>query len=401
MTEVFIIDDEQQIAELLGETVSLSGFIPNIYTDARIFFEENKYSDDSIIMLDLNMPKMDGIEVIRELSKNGSKASLILMSGYDVGVLNSAQKLAFAYELEVMTSIKKPIQLDELMMVLVNHRKTLSDSKPLSDEHGFLPTEEELIEAIDSDHLILHYQPQINVQTGETIGAEALVRWMHPEHGMLFPDCFIPTAEQLGLMGKLTSKVLDIAITRISLQNSLGYKVPLSVNVSATNISSLDLPEELKDKIRIFKLDPSLLTIEITESALMGELVTSLDILTRIRMKGFGLSIDDFGTGFSSLSQLHRVPFNELKVDKSFVMEMDSDSEAKSIVKTCIMLGHELNMRLVAEGVESETTLTMLKQMGCDIAQGYFISHPLSEADFHIWLQENPSALCKESHSNS
>lgn len=395
MTEVFIIDDEQQIAELLGETVSLSGFIPNIYTDATVFFEENKYSDDSIIILDLNMPKMDGIEVIRELSNNQSKASLILMSGYDVGVLHSAEKLAFAYELEVMTSIKKPIQLDELIVVLVNHRKTLGESKPQPEHHGFIPTEGELSAAIDADQLILHYQPQIDVQSGDIIGAEALVRWMHPEHGMLFPDCFIPLAERSDLMGKLTSKVLDIAITRISLQNSIGCKVPLSVNVSATNISSLGLPEELKDKIRIFKLDPSLLNIEITESALMGELVTSLDILTRIRMKGFGLSIDDFGTGFSSLSQLHRVPFNELKVDKSFVMEMDSDPEAKSIVKTCIMLGHELNMRVVAEGVESETTLIMLKEMGCDIAQGYFISRPLSEDNFHIWLQEHPSALCR------
>jgi EAL domain-containing protein (putative c-di-GMP-specific phosphodiesterase class I)/CheY-like chemotaxis protein len=391
MTEVFIIDDEQQIAELLGETVSLSGFIPNIYTDARVFFEENKYSDDSIIILDLNMPEMDGIEVIRELSKHESKASLILMSGYDVGVLHSAEKLAFAYELEVMTSINKPIQLDKLITVLVNHRKTLGDSKPLPEQNVFIPTEEELSAAIDADQLVLHYQPQIDVQSGETVAAEALVRWMHPEHGMLFPDCFIPLAEQSELMGKLTSKVLDIAIARVSLQDSLGCKLPLSVNVSATNISSLGLPEELKDKIKTFKLDHSLLTIEITESALMGELVTSLDILTRIRMKGFGLSIDDFGTGFSSLSQLHRVPFNELKVDKSFVMEMDKDPEAKSIVKTCIMLGHELNMCIVAEGVESETTLIMLKEMGCDIAQGYFISRPLSEENFHIWLQENPS----------
>jgi EAL domain-containing protein (putative c-di-GMP-specific phosphodiesterase class I)/ActR/RegA family two-component response regulator len=394
MTEVFIIDDEQKIAELLVETVSLSGFIANIYTDATVFFEENKYSDDSIIILDLNMPKMDGIEVIRELSKKSSKASLILTSGYDVGVLHSAEKLAFAYELEVMTSINKPIKLDELSTVLVNHRKTLSDSKPIPEDNDFIPTEEELITAIDYDQLVLHYQPQIDVQSGDTIGAEALVRWMHPEHGMLFPDYFIPLAEQAGLMGKLTSKVLDMAITRISLQNSFGAKLPLSVNVSATDISSLGLPEELKHKIKICKLDPNLLNIEITESALMGELATSLDILTRIRMKDFGLSIDDFGTGFSSLSQLHRVPFNELKVDKSFVILMDRDAEAKSIVKTCIMLGHELNMRVVAEGVESETALTMLKEMGCDIAQGYFISRPLSEENFNIWLQKHTPCQC-------
>jgi len=394
MTEVFIIDDEEKIAELLGETVSLSGFNPNIYTDATVFFEDNQYTDDCIIILDLNMPKMDGIEVIRQLSNNGSKASLILMSGYDVGVLHSAEKLAFAYELEVMTSIKKPIHLDELMKVLVSHRNTLSNTKPEPEENIYVPTAFDLDIAIEADQLVLYYQPQIDVQSGDIIGAEALVRWIHPEHGMLFPDCFIPLAEQSDLMGKLTSKVLDMAITRISHQKSFGCKVPISVNVSATDINSLVLPEELTEKIRVSILDPSLLTIEITETALMGELATSLDILTRIRMKGFPLSIDDFGTGFSSLSQLHRVPFNELKVDKSFVMQMDTDSEAKAIVKTCIMLGHELSMRVVAEGVESEIAWTMLKEMGCDIAQGYFISHPLSEDDFQQWLKDHPSELC-------
>jgi len=394
MTEIFIIDDEEQIAEMLGEVVSLSGFTASIYTDATLFFKENKFNNDSIIILDLNMPKMDGIEVIRELSSNNSKASLILMSGYDVGVLHSAEKLALAHELEIMTSIMKPIQLDELLTVLVNHRQILGNSEPLSDENQFRPTAIDLKNAIDNDHLRLHFQPQIDVQSGKMIGAEALVRWLHPDHGLIFPDSFIELAEISDLMGQLTSKVLDLAIERISIMQGQGCKIPISVNVSANNISSLELPEELNNKVRLQKLDPGLLTIEITESALMGELVTSLDILTRLRMKGFALSIDDFGTGFSSLSQLHKVPFNELKVDKSFVMEMDKDHEAKAIVKTCIMLGHELNMKVVAEGVETDNALKMLKKMGCDIAQGYYISRPLSEFDFQQWIENNPNDLC-------
>ncbi len=396
MTEIFIIDDEEQIAEMLGEVVSLSGFNANIYTDATLFFKESKFNNQSIIILDLNMPKMDGIEVIRELSKSNCRASLILMSGYDVSVLHSAEKLANAHKLEVMTSIMKPIKLDQLLDVLVSHRSTLTNTKSVKEGNGYIPTATDLLTGIESDQLILNFQPQIDIQTGELIGAEALVRWQHPEHGLLFPDSFIGLAEKSDLMGPLTSKVLDMAIGRISLQQKQGCKIPLSVNVSSNNISSLELPEELKNKIQIHQLDPSLLTIEITESALMGELVTSLDILTRLRMKGFALSIDDFGTGFSSLSQLHKVPFSELKVDKSFVMEMDVDNEAKSIVKTCVMLGHELNMRVVAEGVESEATLTMLKNMGCDIAQGYHLSRPLSEDDFQEWINSHPIALCEE-----
>jgi len=397
MTEIFIIDDEEQIAEMLGEVVSISGFAANIYTDARLFFQENKFDNNSIIILDLNMPKMDGIEVIRELSSNNCRASLILMSGYDISVLHSAEKLANAHELKVMTSIMKPIQLDQLLTVLVGHRDTLTSKQSKPEANTFIPTANDLKEGIAADQLLLNFQPQIDLLTDELIGAEALVRWLHPEHGLLFPDSFIALAEEAELMGALTSKVLDMAISWISFQQQKGCKIPLSVNVSANNISSLELPEELKNKIQQHQLDPSLLTIEITESALMGELVTSLDILTRLRMKGFALSIDDFGTGFSSLSQLHKVPFTELKVDKSFVMEMDHDEEAKSIVKTCIMLGHELNMKVVAEGVESDATLNMLKGMDCDIAQGYHISMPISEADFEKWIESNSTSLCDNS----
>ncbi|RLA02111.1 MAG: hypothetical protein DRQ47_07220, partial [Gammaproteobacteria bacterium] len=355
-----------------------------------LFFKESKFNDDSIIILDLNMPIMDGIEVIRKLSNNNSKASLILMSGYDMGVLHSAEKLACAHGLEIMTSVMKPIQLDKLLSVLVNHRDNLGTTSDTTKGEQYVPTANDLLSAIEHDQLLLHFQPQVDIQTGLMIGAEVLVRWLHPKHGLLFPDVFIELAETSGLMGQLTSRVLDLAITRCSYQKQKGYKLPLSVNVSANNISSLELPEELNDKIRVQQLDPSELTIEITESALMGELVTSLDILTRLRMKGFALSIDDFGTGFSSLSQLHRVPFNELKIDKSFVMQMDVDSEAKAIVKTCIMLGHELNMRVVAEGVETDAALSLLKNMGCDVVQGYHISRPMSEQDFDLWIKDNP-----------
>jgi len=377
---------------MLGEVVSLSGFDAKIYTDATLFFQEDLFDDDSIIILDLNMPAMDGVEVIRKLSNNNSKASLILMSGYDMSVLYSAEKLAYAHKLEIMTSIMKPIQFDELMTVLVNHRNTLSDKQPVSDDEVYIPTADDLQAGLEAGQLVLNFQPQIDVQTGKFLSAEVLVRWQHPEHGLLFPDSFIALAEESGLMGSLTGKVLDMAMKKISNLQEEGYFIPLSVNVSASNISSLELPEDLFTSIQKHRIDPGSLVVEVTESALMGELVTSLDILTRLRMKGFALSIDDFGTGFSSLSQLHKVPFSELKVDRTFVMAMDTDEEARAIVKTCIMLGHELNMRVVAEGVESGSALKRLKEMGCDIAQGYYISRPLNEEKFQQWVEEYATA---------
>ena len=147
------------------------------------------------------------------------------------------------------------------------------------------------------------------------------------------------------------------------------------------------MPEQLSKLLEDNKLDPNRLVLEVTESALMGELVTSLDILTRLRLKGLKLSIDDFGTGYSSLSQLHKVPFTELKIDQSFVGKISEDDEARAIVKTCIMLGHELNMKVVAEGVENEDVLEHLRRLGCDVAQGYHISRPVSEEDLVAWIK--------------
>ena len=189
-------------------------------------------------------------------------------------------------------------------------------------------------------------------------------------------------AEQHNLIDKLTRWVLNTAVKQEQEWNVRNINIGVAVNISAFDVTSLTLPEQLASLIKKSELDPTKITLEVTESALMGELVTSLDILTRMRLKGIGLSIDDFGTGYSSLSQLHRVPFSELKIDRSFVSNMATDSEAKAIVKTCIMLGHELNMDVIAEGVETEADLETLKLLKCDLAQGYYFSKPLDILSF-------------------
>lgn len=235
----------------------------------------------------------------------------------------------------------------------------------------------------------MHFQPQINLETNEVIGAEALVRWQHPEYGLIFPDKFIALVENNGLMDLMTKEVINLAIQQISYLVEHGRRIPLSVNVSAENINSLSLPEYLTCILQDNKLDPTMLVLEITETALMGELVTSLDILTRLRMKGFDLSIDDFGTGYSSLSHLHRIPFTELKIDQSFVKTMEHDDVSKAIIKTCILLGHELGMSVVAEGVESEAILDKLINMGCNNAQGYHIARPMPGEQLLSWLEQH------------
>ncbi|MEN8169990.1 MAG: EAL domain-containing response regulator [Pseudomonadota bacterium] len=377
---VYLLDDEPAMVELLSDMVELAGLNAHAYTRASHFFEKvTAFDTGSILVLDLHMPEMDGIEVMRRLAKMDNPPSLILISGHDTGVLHAAEKLGRAHSLEILTSLGKPVKLDKFQQVLEQHIPSVAERRQkdgLAADREL--TEEELRHAIYSDQLVLHYQPQFEIASGMLSSVEALVRWQHPEQGLIYPDRFISLAEKSGLMGELTHWVIGQVVQQEQLWQGTGLPVVVSVNVSADDITSLTLPEYLTALLANNKLDPTRLTLEVTESALMGELVTSLDILTRLRLKGFGLSIDDFGTGYSSLSQLHRVPFTELKIDRSFVASMVEDPEARAIVKTCIILGHELNMQVVAEGVETEEHLEQLEQMGCDVAQGYFLSKPVS-----------------------
>lgn len=383
--EVYIIDDEQQTLDLLSEFVRLMGCNAKVFISARDFFsEEITVANKSIMILDLNMPDMDGIQVMRKMVETGHIMPLILISGYDSGIIHSAEQLAKAYSLNIITTLSKPFNFDDFKQALnsytlENGQQEKSTEQPISVS--------ELSLAIKEEQLILFYQPQIDISSGSLIGVEALVYWQHPRLGLVSPGLFISLAENNGLIGDLTALVIKKAMQQALYWKSKKLMIQVSVNISADNITSLSLPEQLSDMLDGHQLDPNMLTLELTESALMGELITSLDILTRLRMKGIELSIDDFGTGYSSLSQLYRMPFTELKIDQSFVMNMKRDEEARGIVKTCIMLGHELKMNVVAEGVEDKQTLEILSDMGCDIAQGYYIAKPMPAKNLIPWIQ--------------
>jgi len=383
---IYIIDDEKQTAELLAEFTRLIGCQPCVYTEAIRFFEETEsYADSSMMVLDLNMPNMDGVEVMRQMVKTNRRLPLILVSGYDSGILHSAEQLAKAYSLDIIATIAKPLEFNLFKSIIQKHSKI---EKRQGNNSELAISVEELKNAIHQNQLILHYQPQINVKSGALTGVEALVRWQHPEHGLIYPDLFISLAENNGLIGDLTDQVIKQAVNQACYWKSQYLVCQISVNISAENITSLSSPEHLSQMLKEKDLDPSLLTLEVTESVLMGQLTTSLDILTRLRIKGIKLSIDDFGTGYSSLSQLYRMPFTELKVDQSFVMNITKDDEAHGIVKTCIMLGHELNMHVVAEGVEDKETLELLGELNCDLAQGYHIARPMPAEDLIPWVKK-------------
>lgn len=381
---VIIVDDDPQYSELLSEMLITQDYNVIVFTNPVLFLAA-EIPVNSIILLDLKMPQLDGVEVIREMANLKIMAQIILVSGYDIGVLHAAQQLAKEHGLNVVDRLTKPVKMSDLKSVLSGlpgHKTILSKS---GNEPKKEITVEELKNAITDEQLILHYQPQVDIKTGELVGVEALVRWEHPQRGLIYPNDFISFAENNELIGELTALVIRMSVEQNKEWKSKNLNLQVSINVSADNITSLTFPEQLIQFVEQNHLHPSMVSLEITESALMGELVTSLDILTRLRMKGFKLSIDDFGTGYSSLSQLHRVPFTELKIDQSFIINIDKDEEAKAIVETCIMLGRKLKMKTIAEGVESEIILNMLKEMNCEIAQGYYIARPMPAESLFEW----------------
>ncbi|MCG3117882.1 MAG: EAL domain-containing protein [Candidatus Manganitrophus sp. SA1] len=246
----------------------------------------------------------------------------------------------------------------------------------------------ELRRAIEDNQLFPHYQPKINIKTGRIIGVETLIRWQHPHFGLIPPDQFIMMAEQTGLIKPLTYWVLNAALCQCEQWRRQGLTIPVAVNLSARNLQDSQLPERVSELLQKSGVEPDQLALEITESIIMADPQRAMEILTDLSEMGIRLSIDDFGTGYSSLGYLKKLPVDEVKIDKSFVREMASNQDDIVIVRSTIDLAHNLGLEVVAEGVENQETLSRLAALGCDAAQGYFISRPVAAANLPRWLNE-------------
>jgi diguanylate cyclase (GGDEF)-like protein len=244
----------------------------------------------------------------------------------------------------------------------------------------------ELRRAMDEAELVLHYQPKVDLQSGKVKGVEALARWNHPERGLLSPDEFIPLAERSNLLRPMTVYLLDTALRQCNAWRARGLDVSVAVNLSMQNLLDLRLPNDIARLLTSWRLPPGSLELEITESTIMSDHRRAMSILTRLNKMGVTLSIDDFGTGYSSLAYLQELPVSAVKIDKSFVLTMDSDPGNATIVQSTIDLGHNLGLKVIAEGVETERCYGALARMGCDYAQGFFLSKPLSPQKMGVWL---------------
>ena len=380
---VLIVDDDARIGRIIKRVATSLEVESSVIDDPDLFETAYLTFQPNIIFLDLQMPRLDGIELLRWLGTVGSNASIVLMSGMDKSVMATALELGKSLNLNMGTTLHKPVDVDDLKSLLI--RNTYSQVR--KTEGSIKLTATDLRMAIERDELVVHYQPKVCFRTGQISGAEALVRWQHPEYGMIFPDSFVPIAEKdHNLIGPLTYKVLETAVQDYRSLRNNDADISLSINLSAKLLGDLALPDEIERVLDLHQFDPHLLMLEVTESVAMEDPSLTMDVLTRLRLKNVRLSLDDFGTGFSSLLQLYRMPFNELKVDKSFVMRAMIDREAAEICRVTIDLGHSLGLDVVAEGVEDKDTYDWLKTLGCEVCQGYFVSRPLDASAFKKWI---------------
>jgi EAL domain-containing protein (putative c-di-GMP-specific phosphodiesterase class I) len=375
---VLAIDDEPALLEIIQKVAKSADFAVTITTDPAVFQAMLDTQPPSVVLLDLQMPGCDGVELLRVLADAGCRAKVILVSGVGARVLGLAREVGQGLGLDMAEPLQKPVRPAELRQTLSQLRSKI-----------FHPDAAGLQEALDNDRLELFYQPLVTLATGETIGFEGLVRWNHPEFSIVMPDRFIGLAERENLINPLTDRVFDLAAARIAIWRKAGIESFVSVNVSATNIVA-GLPDQLVRLCGRHDIPPSSLHLELTETAVMGNHSLMLEILTRVRLKGHQLSLDDFGTGYSSLVQLHRLPFSELKIDRSFVQEMASSEEASLIVGAIIGLGHALHLELTAEGIETDDLRKRLIAMGCDTGQGYFFARPMAASNVPDWLAQHP-----------
>jgi EAL domain-containing protein (putative c-di-GMP-specific phosphodiesterase class I)/DNA-binding NarL/FixJ family response regulator len=384
---LLIVDDEPDFAEYLGAVAESVGYRVTTVTEVG-GFEKAIQLDVDLIMLDLVMPGADGIELLRLLARARHPAGVILMSGFDKRVLVSAESLARELGLTVRGHLQKPIRAAELSAFLT--AVSIAPPPRLATCEPELPvmSEQELAVAIRENQFAIHYQPQIDLASGAFTGVEALVRWKHPERGMIYPDAFIGVAETTGQIDALSWVIYKLAASEFRKLCDEYGPLHLSLNLSACSLHDLETPEKLVGIARESGFPLSSLVLEITESGLMRELSSALDILTRLRMKGMGLSIDDFGTGYSMMDQLRRVPASELKIDRKFVAESNTDESALLMVEKTIEIGRRMHMHVVAEGVETAEQLALLRRLGCDMAQGYLFSRPVPMPDLMSWAAD-------------
>lgn len=377
--KLLVVDDDDFILNLSARILGNIGYNDvTTVSDGMLAVEQltDPKSQFDVVITDLNMPGMDGVELLRHVAECRFSGGIILLSGEDERILDTAHELARSHNLNVLGTIPKPLQPDALVKLLAAHKST---QKFQSYETQDPISVDELKAGIWGEELLLFYQPKVSVRDGKITGVEALARWSHAERGILGPGVFIPVAEEHGLIDDLTRAICRKAVKQASIWQTEGVDLQISINASINTFVNINFSEFLIAEAQKEKLDPSRLTLEVTESHVMLDAKGCLEKMVQLRMKRFGLSIDDFGTGNSTMEQLKRIPFSELKIDRTFVTGAVRNTTARAILESSINLGKKMNMTTVAEGVETREDWDLVEQLGCDLVQGFYVAKPIPD----------------------
>lgn len=390
MPEILVVDDDRRICELIADVAEELGLRASFVSDFTMF--ESKFQDGvyAAILLDLIMPDKDGIEYLRLLAERNCTARVVMMSGYDRRVLQTARRYGESQKLNMGGVLEKPFDGDSLADFL----RSVCEATPRISVDA-------IEKAVARDEFFIEYQPKVDIRARPPADEErlmiqvasgswpldsfeALIRWNHPALGRVTPDHFIPLAETGDLIVSVTEYVNRTVIAQVREWLDTGHRVKVALNWPARMLTDILAPDRLDSQVREAGLECSQFVIEITETAAMSDPVKAMDILSRIRLKGFHLAMDDFGTGFSSMVQLNRMPFSEIKMDQSIIAELGTADEVGIMVRAIVDLGHNLGLSVCAEGVETRAALDFLQQTGCDTAQGFHMSSALRPEDIRL-----------------
>jgi EAL domain-containing protein (putative c-di-GMP-specific phosphodiesterase class I)/CheY-like chemotaxis protein len=344
-----------------------------------------------LLLIDLEMPVMDGIVLIQQLAQKNQFCSILVVSSREPALLSSVKTMIKAYGLPVVDALAKPLNIQVLTAALTRYETTLlpeSMAQPQVVVHIA-----EIAAAISGQQFIAYFQPKIRLSNGMISGVEALVRWNHPKKGMIFPNDFIALAEEHGLIHEITLQMLQMSLTWLKYWQSHGLNLSVAINLSAGALADLSLVEQIGNQVAAAGIEPKRIILEITETAVMANVALSLTTLARLRLNGFGLSIDDYGTGFSSMQQLARIPFTELKIDRSFVDGASESLQLENIVSIAIDTAKKLGLSSVAEGIETEADWHVVRRLGCDVAQGYLVAKPMPGDALIEWIINNSQRI--------
>jgi EAL domain-containing protein (putative c-di-GMP-specific phosphodiesterase class I)/ActR/RegA family two-component response regulator len=385
---MLLVDDDVFATKVMAAQLRKLGFEnTKSINDPLLALEFLRSNKDEIkaIVCDLQMPALDGIEFIREVSLEKFVGALLLVSGEDPRVLRSAQRLVDAMGLKLLGAIQKPVELEALAKIMAN-----AVVLKHAGQHAPQFSVENIQAGLEAREFVNFYQPKVDVKTGEVIGVEALIRWQHPQFGVISPGGFLAEMEANGLDHELLIQVLTsttgaLALLREHAKRDEQFKV--SVNLSDANLRDPQLPEKLVELVKQYGVNPRNLVLEVSENRMAGGRTLLITTLSRLALKGFSLSLDDFGAGKTTMSDLSDIAITELKFDRSFVHNVHLDSAQELSLSSCIKMAEALGMRTVAEGIEEVADWHTIRNLGCNVVQGYLVAKPMPLDSLAGWIK--------------